>query len=293
MVQSFLEYIEMEKRYALNTVKSYRKDLEDFASFVLETEGEVDLRKVDKKVVRNFIIKQNENGLTKRSVNRKISSLKSFYNFLLKISEINISPMESIFMLKFYPEKQIPFSQEEMQQLEELLEGEEVDLLERLIIEILYQTGMRRAELCNLSLDSVNFFKNEILVMGKGNKERIIPISPKLSNELKVYRENHRQAGKGVEFYFFVTPKGKKVSEKFVYLVVTRYLSRVSLKEKRSPHILRHSFATHMLNEGVEISKVKKIMGHRSLASTQVYTNANVEQLKKVFKAAHPRSKEE
>lgn len=168
-----------------------------------------------------------------------------------------------------------------------------MDLLERLIIEVLYQTGMRRAELCNLLLENVYFSQNEILVIGKGNKERIIPISSKLSQELRAYRENHRKANREAEIYFFVTHKGKKIEEKFVYLVVTRYLSAVSLKKKRSPHILRHSFATHILNEGAEISKVKKIMGHRSLASTQVYTNANIDQLKKVFKIAHPRSKEE
>lgn len=289
MIDRYLEYINIEKRYSPNTIISYRKDLEDFAKFLLDTESIENLQKADKKMVRNFIIHLNNQKLSKRSINRKISTLKSFYNFLLRISEIKTSPMEGISMLKFYAEKQIPFSEEEMKHLLLILEEAQVELLDKLIIEVLYQTGMRRAELCNLPLENVNFSRNEIVVIGKGNKERIVPISPDLSKVLKIYYLEHRKPTAAAEKYFFVSSKGKKITEKFVYLMVTSYLSQVSLKEKKSPHILRHSFATHVLNGGAEISKVKKIMGHASLASTQVYTNANIEQLKKVFRAAHPR----
>lgn len=289
MIDRYLEYINIEKRYSPNTIISYRKDLEDFAKFLLDTESIENLQKADKKMVRNFIIHLNNQKLSKRSINRKISTLKSFYNFLLRISEIKISPLEGISMLKFYAEKQIPFSEEEMKHLLLILEEAQVELLDKLIIEVLYQTGMRRAELCNLPLENVNFSRNEIVVIGKGNKERIVPISPDLSKVLKIYYLEHRKPTAEAEKYFFVSSKGKKITEKFVYLMVTSYLSQVSLKEKKSPHILRHSFATHVLNGGAEISKVKKIMGHASLASTQVYTNANIEQLKKVFQAAHPR----
>ena len=289
MIDRYLEYINIEKRYSPNTIISYRKDLEDFAKFLLDTESIENLQKADKKMVRNFIIHLNNQKLSKRSINRKISTLKSFYNFLLRISEIKTSPLEGISMLKFYAEKQIPFSEEEMKHLLLILEEAQVELLDKLIIEVLYQTGMRRAELCNLLLENVNFSRNEIVVIGKGNKERIVPISPDLSNMLKIYHLEYRKPAAEAEKYFFVSLKGKKITEKFVYLMVTSYLSQVSLKEKKSPHILRHSFATHVLNGGAEISKVKKIMGHASLASTQVYTNANIEQLKKVFRAAHPR----
>lgn len=289
MIDRYLEYINIEKRYSPNTIISYRKDLEDFAKFLLDTESIENLQKADKKMVRNFIIHLNNQKLSKRSINRKISTLKSFYNFLLRISEIKTSPMEGISMLKFYAEKQIPFSEEEMKHLLLILEEAQVELLDKLIIEVLYQTGMRRVELCNLPLENVNFLRNEIVVIGKGNKERIVPISPDLSKVLKIYYLEHRKPTAEAEKYFFVSSKGKKITEKFVYLMVTSYLSQVSLKEKKSPHILRHSFATHVLNGGAEISKVKKIMGHASLASTQVYTNANIEQLKKVFRAAHPR----
>ena len=289
MIDRYLEYINIEKRYSPNTIISYRKDLEDFARFLLDTESIENLQKADKKMIKNFIIHLNNQKLSKRSINRKISTLKSFYNFLLRISEIKTSPLEGISMLKFYAEKQIPFSEEEMKHLLFILEEAQVELLDKLIIEVLYQTGMRRAELCNLPLENVNFSRNEIVVIGKGNKERIVPISPDLSKMLKIYYLEHRKPTAEAEKYFFVSSKGKKITEKFVYLMVTSYLSQVSLKEKRSPHILRHSFATHVLNGGAEISKVKKIMGHASLASTQVYTNANIEQLKKVFRAAHPR----
>ena len=289
MIDKFLEYIQQEKRYSPNTITSYRKDLEDFLSFLMDREGLEDLQKVEKKMVRNFIVFLSEKGLTKRSINRKISTLKSFYAFLQRISLISVSPVEGLSTLKFYPEKQIPFSKEEMQELSAVLDSGEVELLDRLIIEVLYQTGMRRAELCNLLLENVHFYRNEITVIGKGNKQRIVPISPVLMQELKVYNDEYRKPNSDADLYFFVTPKGKKITEKFVYLLVTRYLSAVSSKKKRSPHILRHSFATHILNNGAEISKVKKMMGHASLSSTQVYTNADIEQLKNIFNKTHPR----
>jgi len=289
MIDKFLEYIQQEKRYSPNTITSYRKDLEDFLSFLMDREGMEELQKAEKKMVRNFIVFLGEKGLTKRSINRKISTLKSFYAFLQRISLISVSPVEGLSTIKFYPEKQIPFSKEEMQELSVILDNGEVELLDRLIIEVLYQTGMRRAELCSLLLENVHFYRNEITVIGKGNKQRIVPISPVLMQELKVYNDEHRKPNPDTDSYFFVTPKGKKITEKFVYLLVTRYLSAVSSKKKRSPHILRHSFATHILNNGAEISKVKKMMGHASLSSTQVYTNADIEQLKNIFNKTHPR----
>ena len=289
MIDKFLEYIQQEKRYSPNTITSYRKDLEDFLSFLMDREGMEELQKAEKKMVLNFIVFLSEKGLTKRSINRKISTLKSFYAFLQRISLISVSPVEGISTLKFYPKKQIPFSKEEMQDLSIILDNGEVELLDRLIIEVLYQTGMRRAELCNLLLENVHFYRNEIIVIGKGNKQRIVPISPVLMQELKIYNDEYRKPNLDANLYFFVTPKGKKITEKFVYLLVTRYLSAVSSKRKRSPHILRHSFATHILNNGAEISKVKKMMGHASLSSTQVYTNADIEQLKNIFNKTHPR----
>ena len=289
MIDKFLEYIAVEKRYSEHTLISYKKDLEDFLLFVSDTEGTRDLTKVDKKVIRNFLVHLTENHFQKRSINRKLSSLRSFYLFLLKIGEIEVSPLESVSSLKFYAEKQIPMSEEEMAELSEILDEDTEHFLEKAIIETLYQTGMRKAELCNLFFENVDFSSNEIKIKGKGNKERIVPISSVLAEILYKFIEIRKPLPES-EIYFFVRENGKKLSEKFVYSVVNRYLSLITLKKKKSPHILRHSFATHVLNNGAEISKVKKILGHSSLASTQVYTNGNIEQLKRVFNQAHPRA---
>lgn len=291
MLERFLEYIAVEKRYSPNTLISYRKDLQDFSLFLLETEAHQDLVKVDKKIIRNFMVHLGEKKIAKRSINRKLSTLRSFYLFLLKVGEIKNSPLESIQSLKFYAEKQIPFSEEEManQQLEANKPAKK-SLLKELIVETLYQTGIRRAELVNLLLENVDFSKREMKVIGKGNKARVIPISEKLSSLMAEYLLI-RKPLEADKIYFFINTKGKKLNDKFVYSTVNTYLSLVTSKKKKSPHILRHSFATHVLEYGAEISKVKMIMGHSSLASTQVYTSANIEQLKKVFNSAHPRAK--
>lgn len=289
MLEKFLEYLQFEKRYSPHTITSYKKDLEDFSHFFLQTESSDNLAKADKKIIRNFIVELSENDISKRSINRKLSSLRSFYLFLLKIGEIKVSPTEGVSSLKFYAEKQIPMSKEEMEDLNERIFEQVHDVLEKCIMEVLYQTGMRKAELCGLIFENVDLYENELKVIGKGNKARVIPISDELSGLLKSYLEI-RNPQTEFKSYFFVNKKGKKLNEKFVYVVVNKYLSLITTKEKKSPHILRHSFATHVLDNGAEISKVKKILGHSSLASTQVYTNANIEQLKKVFNQAHPRA---
>lgn len=291
MIERFLEYISVERRYSPNTVISYEKDLKDFSKFLLETEAHQDFSKVDQKIIRNFMVELSEHQISKRSINRKLSSLRSFFLFLLKVGEIKSTPLENIQSLKFYAEKQIPFSKEEMDHLEVLdVQPQNGSLLKELIVETLYQTGMRRAELCNLLFENVDFSQKEIKVIGKGNKTRIIPVSDSLLQRFEMYLEE-RKPLKDNDIYFFVNEKGKKLYDKFVYSAVNSYLSLVTSKTKKSPHILRHSFATHVLENGAEISKVKKLMGHSSLASTQVYTDANIEQLKKVFNSAHPRAK--
>ncbi|WP_312345832.1 tyrosine-type recombinase/integrase [Chryseobacterium binzhouense] len=289
MRDKFLDYLQYEKRYSPHTIISYGRDLDDFILFHLKTEASDNIIQADKKIIRNFIVDLNEKGVSKRTVNRKLSTLRSFYLFLLRLGEIDVSPLETINSLKFYAEKQIPVSQEEMGILNSKVFPEIENLLNECIIETLYQTGMRKSELCGLKFEDVDLYKNELKILGKGNKERYVPISEKLGSLLKSYLET-RKPKKEFENLFFVNRLGKKLTEKFVYIVVNKYLSIVTSKQKRSPHILRHSFATHVLDNGAEISKVKEILGHSSLASTQVYTNANIEQLKKVFNQAHPRA---
>lgn len=289
MIDKFLEYLAVEKRYSPNTIKSYGKDLDDFQKFYWETEGDSNISKATKKIVRNFMMKLSTSEMSKRSINRKLSSLRGFYLFLLKIGEIEVSPMETIKSLKFNAEKQMPFSEEEMGKLRTIMEQDAVSLLDRLVVETLYQTGMRREELCNLEYSAIDFHKKEMKVVGKGNKMRIIPFSNQLSESFQLYIKERNPLSES-EKYFFVTEKGKKMTGMFVYSIVKSYLSLVTLKKKRSPHILRHSFATHTLNNGAEISKIKKILGHQSIASTQGYTDVDINQLKKVFNSTHPRA---
>lgn len=289
MIDKFLEYLAVEKRYSPNTIKSYGKDLDDFQKFYWETEGDSNISKATKKIVRNFMMKLSTSEISKRSINRKLSSLRGFYLFLLKIGEIEVSPMETVKSLKFNTEKQMPFSEEEMEKLRTIMEQDAVSLLDRLVVETLYQTGMRREELCNLEYSAIDFHKKEMKVLGKGNKMRIIPFSNQLSESFQLYIKERNPLPES-EKYFFVTEKGKKMTGMFVYSIVKSYLSLVTLKKKRSPHILRHSFATHTLNNGAEISKIKKILGHQSIASTQGYTDVDINQLKKVFNSTHPRA---
>lgn len=289
MIDKFLEYLAVEKRYSPNTIKSYGKDLDDFQKFYWETEGDSNISKATKKIVRNFMMKLSTSEISKRSINRKLSSLRGFYLFLLKIGEIEVSPMETVKSLKFNAEKQMPFSEEEMEKLRTIMEQDAVSLLDRLVVETLYQTGMRREELCNLEYSAIDFHKKEMKVVGKGNKMRIIPFSNQLSESFQLYIKERNPLPES-EKYFFVTEKGKKMTGMFVYSIVKSYLSLVTLKKKRSPHILRHSFATHTLNNGAEISKIKKILGHQSIASTQGYTDVDINQLKKVFNSTHPRA---
>ncbi len=291
MLDKFLEYLHIEKRYSINTIKGYRRDIEDFSEYISSSGSRLTLLEANKKLVRGFMVFLSEKQLSKRTINRKLSSLRSFYQFLLKIGEMQVSPLETIDSLKQYPPKQIPLSLDESQLLLEVLSDPKTDPLERMIIEVLYQTGMRRAELCSLRIQDVDFSKQEFRITGKGNKQRIVPFSASLSSQLFSLISSRSSAG--LEEFYFLNDKGKKLNEKFVYSTVKKYLSLVTSKEKRSPHILRHSFATHVLGNGAEISKVKALLGHSSLASTQVYTDSDIESLKKAYKTSHPRARKE
>ncbi|PIE50389.1 MAG: integrase [Flavobacteriales bacterium] len=289
MIEKFLTYLEVEKKYSPHTIKSYRLDLESFTAFYLRTEASEQIAKASKKAIRNFIIELSQNGFSKRSINRKLSSLRGFYLFLLRLGELEKSPMETIASLQFSPRKQIPLSKEEMERLKVILNHPNTPIIDQLIIEVLYQTGMRKAELCSLKSENFDYSARQFKIKGKGNKERFVPISEQLSSDIQEYLLRNEKEGLA-HGDLFLQEGGKKITEKFVYSIVNKYLGLVTTKKKKSPHILRHSFATHLLENGAEISSVKELLGHSSLSSTQVYTEANIEQLKKTFEKSHPRA---
>lgn len=291
-IHSFLQYLQIERNYSDHTITAYKKDLESFQEFCV---SEFDLREivqVNYGIIRSWIVKLISEGMSNRSVNRKISSLKSFYKFQQKIEAIASSPLAKHKALKTEKKVQVPFSEREVEEVMEGLKesGDFKSVRDALIIEFFYLTGIRRSELIQLKESDVNLSKETIKVLGKRNKERLIPLLPRLRNSLQNYLKLKREMG-FKERQLFVTEKGKIIYDTLVYRIINNYFSKVSSKEKKSPHIIRHSFATHLLNEGADINAIKELLGHSSLASTQEYTHSNLGQLKEVYNQAHPRSK--
>lgn len=291
LIDSFLEYLLLEKKYSSHTIKAYESDLISLQDFCRLNFDQENISHVNYSQIRSWIVLLVDHKLSNRSINRKVSSLKSFYKYLQKIKLIDINPLANHKVLKTSKKIQIPFSSSEVNTV---LSSFSIDhsfeaSRDRLIVELFYSTGMRRAELINLRMNSVNFAEKQIKVIGKRNKERLIPLLPSIIKSLQSYIKK-RELINSSDSFLFVTQKGNKVYETLVYRVINNYFSKVSSKLKKSPHILRHSFATHLLNEGADLNSVKELLGHSSLASTQVYTHNSLEQLKKVYKQAHPRS---
>jgi len=289
----FLEYLELEKNYSVHTIRAYQRDLLEFQTFLNDQFDGALAAEVNYGVIRSWVIQLVESGISNRSVNRKMSSLKTYYKFLLKTGGIKESPMAGHKALKTAKKVQVPFSQKEIETVIGLLEAEEgfKGLRNKAIVELFYSTGMRRAELVNLKLGDVQFADRQIKVLGKRNKERIIPLLPSVCDSLSSYIQARSELQTIADpAVLFLTKKGVKIYETLVYRVINSYFSKASEKVKKSPHILRHSFATHLLNEGADLNAVKELLGHASLASTQVYTHNSVAQLKQVYKDAHPRN---
>ncbi|MDG1811172.1 MAG: tyrosine-type recombinase/integrase [Polaribacter sp.] len=291
MIASFLEYLVLEKKYSKHTVVAYKKDLTSFYEFCKDVYDIGSLTEVNYGQVRSWIVVLVEKGLTNNSINRKISSLKSFYKFLQKTSQITSNPLVKHKSLKVSKKVQVPFTYKEISNVIERLETHKdfKSLRDRLIVELFYSTGMRRAELVNLKLTSINFQSKTIKVLGKRNKERLIPLIPSVISTVQEYLPLKKEINSATPT-LFITIKGKKIYETLVYRVINNYFSNVSSKVKKSPHILRHSFATHLLNQGANLNSVKELLGHASLASTQVYTHNSLEKIKQVYNQAHPRS---
>ncbi|MEC4004789.1 tyrosine-type recombinase/integrase [Flavobacterium sp. SUN052] len=293
-IKAFQDYLQLEKKYSLHTVNAYVNDLMFFQEFLKNNFDHEVLEKVNYSMIRNWIVSMVDNSISNSSVNRKISSLKSFYKFLLKIKQIENSPLLKHKSLKTPKKIQIPFSEKELDNvLNHINYSEGFDgVRDKLIIDLFYTTGIRRAELISLKLQNVNAFNGTIKVLGKRNKERIIPILPIISKQINLYLSERAQLERVIDSdYFFLMLKGVKLNDSFVYRLINYYFSNVSEKVKKSPHILRHTFATHMLNNGADLNSVKELLGHSSLASTQVYTHNSLAELKKVYGNAHPRNK--
>lgn len=291
-IERFIRYLQFEKRFSPNTVIAYKKDLYQFSEFINSIEP--DLLSISHQQVRTWIVSLMDNAIEPKSINRKISSLRSFYKFLQREGLINSSPMLHVKAPKI--PKRLPVVITE-QKMDSLLDADNVfsDDFEgyrnRLILELLYGTGMRLSELVSLSNEDVNIYENQIKVLGKRNKERIIPISKVLASLIADYQVLKNNQDFNIKSSsLIVTNDGKAVYPKFIYRVVHSILSFISTQDKKSPHILRHSFATTLLNRGADLNAIKELLGHSSLAATQVYTHNSVEKLKSIYKQAHPKA---
>ena len=292
-IAAFRDYLEKEKKYSLHTVNAYLKDVENFSYF---NEAHFDQAIIDfanYSQIRSWIVSLVDADLSTVSINRKVASLKAFYKFLLKTKQISASPLLKHKSLKTAKTLQIPFSEKEvasvLSQMNDVVGFEEVR--NKLIVDLFYTTGIRRAELIHLKIADVDVARGVIKVIGKRNKERVIPVLPVLVDQFILYGKERAELEMDMDLgYFFLTKKGVKLNETFVYRLINSYFSTVSEKVKKSPHILRHTFATHLLNNGADLNSVKELLGHSSLASTQVYTHNSLAELKKVYSAAHPRN---
>ena len=293
-VNAFRNYLQFEKKYSPHTIKAYCDDLISFQSYNYLTFEQEEIDQVEYNQIRSWIVSLVDDGVSNVSVNRKMASLKAYYRFLLKTKQIEISPLLRHRSLKVARTIQIPFSEKEMKSVLEQMQatvGFE-QIRDKLIIDLLYTTGIRRAELIELKLQNIDILSNTIKVVGKRNKERIMPVLPIVINQFLIYLKERQSLEIVIDDdYFFLTKKGLKLNESFVYRLINSYFSSVSEKVKKSPHILRHTFATHLLNNGADLNSVKELLGHSSLASTQVYTHSSLSELKNVYKDAHPRGK--
>ena len=293
-LSSFNDYLLLEKKYSKHTVNAYTKDLKDFTKFNYETFNQENINKANYSQIRSWIISLVDSGLENRTVNRKISSLNSYYKFLIKTEVVKANPLSKHKALKVSKKVQIPFSKNEVNMvLDEFnFDNSFEGIRDKLIIELFYSTGIRRIELVQLKLKDVDEANKTLKVLGKRNKERYLPLLESVLDTIRVYISKRNKLETIVnKETLFLTKKGYKIYETLVYRIINNYFSKASTKVKKSPHILRHSFATHLLNQGADLNAVKELLGHSSLAATQVYTHNSIAELKKVYAKSHPRNK--
>ena len=291
---SFLDYLQLEKKYSQKTIIAYKNDLKSFQDFNHSKFDQKNIKGVNYSQIRSWIVSLVADKISNTSINRKISSLNSYYKFLLKTGDIKINPLSEHKALKTKSTIQLPFSETEISNVlnplnfDKSFEGHR----DYLILELLYTTGIRRQELIDLKIQNIDYSNKRIKVLGKRNKERYIPLISSTIESIDKYLK-YRDELKNIKSNdkLFLTSKGKSIYDNLVYRITKKYFTGFSTKSKKSPHILRHSFATHLLNNGADLNSVKDLLGHTSLAATQVYTNRSIEEIKKVFKKTHPRNK--
>jgi len=291
--EGFFQYLQDEKRYSDHTIRAYKNDLNQFFKYLEDNHNSRDIHGITDDKVRAWIVSCLQNNISERTINRKISSLKTYFKYLLKRGYVHQDPMAKVYTPKVG--RRVPYfvDQDHMNILtdQRIFQEDFYGRRDQLIVEMLYQTGMRLSELIHLKDRDIHFASMQIRIIGKRNKERIIPFTPVLTRLIKEYmalRDSHfamRQIP-----YLLVTDKGKKLYEKFVYRTVKKYLGYVTTLEKKSPHVLRHTFATHMLNNGADLDAIKELLGHTSLSATQIYTHSTFEHLRNIYKQAHPRN---
>jgi integrase/recombinase XerC len=286
---NFIQYLQYEKRFSPHTILAYSTDLTQFYNYLNSNYQVNNLHDINHSLIRSWIVSLMEQKVSPRSVNRKITTLKTFYKFLLRQKTVSDNPMLKIQSPKTSKRLPVFVEKEKMDVLLDNIEfgDDEEGIRNKLIIEMFYSTGMRLTELINLKSTNIDLNSNQLKVLGKRNKERIIPFSNELRNKIQQYLEIRKRKASET---LFISAKGKKMYEKFVYRIVNKYLSNVTTIDKKSPHVLRHTFATHMLNNGADLNAIKELLGHANLAATQVYTHNTVEKLKNVHKQAHPKA---
>jgi len=289
-----LQYLEFEKRFSPHTITAYKGDLEQFIDYLDKSYEMTSAKEVRHIHIRSWMVQLMQGGMASRSVNRKLSALKTYFLFLKRRGHIQLNPMLKVVAPKSGKRLPVFIQQEHLTLLfNEVDFGEGYEgIRNRTILEMLYATGMRRSELIGLKVKNILFTQSSVKVMGKGQKERLIPLSSHLDQVLKLYlKALGEDFSSDDDQWLFVTSKGKQLYPKFVYNLVKRYLSAVTTVEQRSPHVLRHSFATHLSNNGAELNAIKELLGHANLAATQIYTHNSIDKLKKVYEQAHPKAK--
>ena len=287
-IDDFVRYLILEKRFSLHTVQAYKNDLQEFESFITQN-FQVALIDVNHNFIRSWVVALMENAISPRSVRRKISTLSGFYKYLIIRNVLSSSPVDKVPLPKV-PKKLPVFVEENTMNFlfdSSFFTSDEIGVRDKEVILLIYHTGMRLSELISIKLSGLDLVKNTVKVLGKRNKERILPFSFEINETLKLHLSYREVLGGD---YLFVTPKGEKMYPKLVYRIVHNYLSKVSSLNKTSPHVLRHTFATHLLNNGADLNSIKELLGHANLSATQIYTHNSLEKIKSIYKQAHPRA---